>query len=128
MAICCSSAVCVRVRVRTDLVPAGVAVLGVETLVAGAAVRPALPHDVAHAAQRRLALKATEVLHVPVPALRLRALVCKDDLRERERETETETHSCKSEGIIFFWCGKKAFALNPLLLYVYFSLPIKLFK
>ena len=72
----------------TYLVPAGVAVLCVEALVAGAAVGPALSHDVAQAAQRRLALKAAEVLHVPVPALRLRALVCKDDLYMREREKQ----------------------------------------
>ncbi|KAK0145946.1 hypothetical protein N1851_015130 [Merluccius polli] len=54
-----------------DISSQRVAVLGVERLVAGAAVRPALPHDVALAAQRRLALEAAEVLHVPVSPLRL---------------------------------------------------------
>lgn len=69
--------------VRTDVVAAGVAVLGVERLEAGAAVWPALLHDVALAPQHRLALEAAEVLHVPVASLRLCALVGKDDLRGR---------------------------------------------
>lgn len=63
--------------------PAGVAVLGVERLEAGAAVGPTLLHDVALAAQDRLALEAAEVLHVPVAALGLRALVRQDNLRRR---------------------------------------------
>lgn len=58
----------------------GVAVLGVERLEAGAAVRPSLLHDVALASQRRLALEAAEVLHVPVTTLGLGALIRKDDL------------------------------------------------
>lgn len=70
---CCLSAL-------TDMFSAGVAVFGVQRLVAVAAVRPALSHDVPLAAQHRLTLKTTEVLHVPVPALSLRTLVRKDDL------------------------------------------------
>lgn len=66
--------------VYTDMFSAGVAVFGVQGLVAVAAVRPALSHDVPLAAQHRLTLKTTEVLHVPVPALSLRTLVRKDDL------------------------------------------------
>ena len=66
----------------TDVLPAGVAVLGVEGLEAGAAVGPALLHDVALAPQHRLTLEAAEVLHVPMPALRLGAFVSKDDLHQ----------------------------------------------
>lgn len=62
------------------MLPAGVAVLGVERLKAGAAVRSSLLHDVALASQHGLALEAAEVLHVPVTTLGLGALVCKDDL------------------------------------------------
>lgn len=67
---------------HTDMLPAGVAVLGVERLEAGAAVGSALLHDVALAPQHRLTLETAEVLHVPVPALCLGALVCEDDLRK----------------------------------------------
>lgn len=59
----------------TDVFPAGVAVLGVQGLKAGAAVRPALFHDVTLAAQNSLALETAKVLHVPVPALCLCALI-----------------------------------------------------
>lgn len=62
------------------MLPAGVAVLGVEGLKAGTAVRSSLLHDVALASQHGLTLKAAEVLHVPVATLGLGALVCKDDL------------------------------------------------
>lgn len=62
------------------MLPAGVAVLGVERLKAGAAVRPSVLHDVALPSQHGLALKAAEVLHVPVAPLGLGALICKDDL------------------------------------------------
>lgn len=72
--------------VFTDVLSARVAVLGVQRLVAGTAVRPALSHDVALTAKRRLALKAAEVPHVPVASLRLRALVRQNDLiTKRER-------------------------------------------
>lgn len=66
--------------VYTDVLSAGVAVFGVQRLVAAAAVWSTLSHDVALAAQSRLTLKTAEMLHVPVPALRLRTLVRKDDL------------------------------------------------
>lgn len=64
----------------TDMFPTGVAVLSIERLEAGAAVRPSLLHDVALASQHGLTLKTAEVLHVPVTALCLRALICEDDL------------------------------------------------
>lgn len=69
-----------RREVLTDVFSAGLAVLSVQRLEAAAAVRPAVLHDVALAAQDGLALEAGEVLHVPVAALRLSALVGKDDL------------------------------------------------
>lgn len=77
------------------MLPAGVAVLGVERLKAGAAVRSSLLHDVALASQHGLALEAAEVLHVPVATLGLSALVCKDDLRE---EDKNEWHSSQVDG------------------------------
>ena len=66
----------------TYVLAAGVAVLGVEGLEAVAAVGAAVLHDVALAAKRDFALKAAEVLHVPVPALRFGAFVSKDDLHQ----------------------------------------------
>lgn len=72
------------------MVSAGVAVLGVQRLVAGAAVRAALPHDVALATQRSLTLETTEVLHVPVPSLGLRALVCQNNLGLRRHQEERQ--------------------------------------
>lgn len=83
-----------RLRVSTYVFSAGVAVLGVQRLVAGTAVWPTLPHDVTLAAQRSLALKATEVLHVPVSSFCLRALVCQNNLGERR---VTSFQGCKSE-------------------------------
>lgn len=69
------------------MLPAGVAVLGIERLETGATVGPTFLHDVALAAQHRLTLKAAEVLHVPVAALGFGALVRQDDLRmEAERQ------------------------------------------
>ncbi len=67
----------------TDVFPAGVAVLCVQRLKAGAAVRPALFHDVTLAAQNSLTLETAKVLHVPVSALCLCALIWKNDLRDR---------------------------------------------
>lgn len=78
------------------MLPAGVAVLGVERLEAGAAVGPTLLHDVALTAQHRFALKAAEVLHVPVAALGLRALVRQDDLRRRPERKRVFFRSTKS--------------------------------
>lgn len=77
------------------MLPAGVAVLGVERLEAGAAVRSSLLHDVALASQHGLALEAAEVLHVPVATLGLGALIGKDDLRE---QNENERHSSQVHG------------------------------
>ena len=68
--------------VVTYVLAAGVAVLGVEGLEAVATVRAAVLHDVALAPQHRLTLEAAEVLHVPMPALRLGAFVSKDDLHQ----------------------------------------------
>lgn len=65
----------------TDVLSAGVAVLGVERLEAVTAVGSALPHDVTLPPQHGLTLEAAEVTHVPVATLRLRALVRKDDLQ-----------------------------------------------
>lgn len=69
---------------------AGVAVLGVQGLKAAAAVGPPVLHDVALPPQNCLALKAAEMLHVPVPPFGLSALVGKNDLGE-------ETHKCEAE-------------------------------
>jgi len=66
------------------MLPAGVAVLCVEGLKAGAAVRPSLFHDVTLAPQHCLALKTAEVLHVPVTTLCLSALIRKDDLGKQK--------------------------------------------
>ena len=66
--------------VDADRAAAGVARLGVERLEAGAAVGPRRTHDVALAAQVRVALEALEVTHVPALALRLRALRREDYL------------------------------------------------
>jgi len=68
--------------VHPNHLPAVVAVLGEHRVEAGQTVRFALAHDVPLAAQLVLALLAGEVLHVPRPTLRLRALVREDDLVE----------------------------------------------
>lgn len=78
-AVCINSDRCLQ---HTDMFPAGVAVLGVQGLEAGAAVGPSLLHDVALAPQHSLALETAEVLHVPVTPLCLGALIRKDDLRK----------------------------------------------
>lgn len=64
----------------TDVLGTGVTVFRVQGLKAVAAVGPSLLHDIALAAQHRLALEAAEVFHVPVPPLRFGAFVCEDDL------------------------------------------------
>lgn len=61
-----------------------VTVLCVQGLEAVAAVWSSVLHDVALAAEGGLTLIATEVLHVPVPALRLGALISKDYLHDPE--------------------------------------------
>lgn len=55
-------------------------VLSIEGLEAAAAVRPSILHDVPLSAQNGLALETSKVLHVPVAALSLCALVGKNDL------------------------------------------------
>lgn len=70
----------VRISAFTDVLSAGVAVLRIQRLVAGTAVWPTLSHDVALTTECRLTLKAAEVPHVPVASLRLRALICQNDL------------------------------------------------
>lgn len=72
---------------RTNMFPAGVAVLSVEGLKARAAVGPSLLHDVALAPQHSLTLKTAEVLHVPVTPFCLSALIRKDDLRKKRQES-----------------------------------------
>lgn len=69
---------------------AGVAVFGVEGLEAAAAVGSAVLHDVPLPPQHRLAFKAAEVLHVPVPPFGLGAFVGKNDLGARK-------HKCGAE-------------------------------
>lgn len=85
--------------------PAGIAVLGVQRLVAGAAVRSALPHDVTLAAQRSLALKTAEVLHVPVSPLGLRAFIRQNDLRRRDGGERKERKKRDQEGGEFMFMG-----------------------
>ena len=63
-------------RGPTDVLAAGVAVLCVGGLEAGAAVGTALLHDVTLAAQDRLTLETAEVLHVPVSALCFCTFIC----------------------------------------------------
>lgn len=67
---------------RTDVLGAGVAVLGVQGLEAAAAVGPPILHDVTLPPQNCLTLEAAEMLHVPVPPFSLSALVGKNDLGE----------------------------------------------
>lgn len=55
-----------------------IAVLSIKGLKAVAAVWPSILHDVALASEGGLALIATEVLHVPVSALRFGAFISKD--------------------------------------------------
>lgn len=55
-----------------------VAVFCVKGLKAVAAVWPSILHDVALTAEGGLALIATEVFHVPVPALCFSAFISKD--------------------------------------------------
>ena len=61
--------------IHADGLSASVAVLSEHAVKAAEAVGPALPHDVALAPEEVVTLEAGEVLHVPGPALGLRALV-----------------------------------------------------
>lgn len=67
---------------------AGVTVLGVEGFEAAAAVGPAILHDVPLPSQHRLAFKAAEVLHVPVPPFSLGAFVGKNYLGGKNTNVE----------------------------------------
>lgn len=69
-----------RFGAGTYLFSAGVTVFRIEGLIAGAAVWPALSHDVTLTAQCCLALKTGEVFHVPEPPFCLCAFVCKNNL------------------------------------------------
>lgn len=66
--------------VDTNRLAAPVAVLGKERVEAGKTERPAGSHDVPAAAQLLLTFGASEVGHVPCPALRFCALVSEDEL------------------------------------------------
>ena len=71
---------------RTYVLSTCIAVLCIERLKAIAAMWPSIFHDVALAAERGLTFVATEVLHVPVPALCLSAFVGEDYLRDQETQ------------------------------------------
>ena len=78
--------------VDTNGFTAGITIFCKETLKAVAAVGMALPHDVALSSKLGVALKATEVLHVPVSSFSLCTFVCKNNLGLRDdSKTETET-------------------------------------
>ena len=67
--------------IHADGLPACVTILCEHAVKAAEAVWPALPHDVPLAPKEVVTLETGEVLHVPRPALRLCALVRKDDLK-----------------------------------------------
>lgn len=51
---------------------------------------PSILHDVALATESSLTFIATEVFHVPVPALGLGAFIGKNDLRDRNGHNENQ--------------------------------------
>lgn len=69
--------------IDADRLAAIVAVLGEHVVEASQAVRLALAHDVALAAELLIAVEAGKVLHVPRPALSFRALVGENYLNEK---------------------------------------------
>lgn len=73
-----------------------VTVLCVERLKAVAAVWSSILHDVALATEGGLTLVATEVLHVPVPALCLGAFISKDYLHDPDITFISTDRSCKT--------------------------------
>lgn len=68
------------------MLPTRVTVLRIKRLKAVAAVWPSVLHDVALAAKGGLTFIATEVLHVPVPALCFGAFISEDYLRDPDIE------------------------------------------
>jgi hypothetical protein len=66
--------------VNTNTLTTALAVLGVEPFEAGAAVRPALTHNVSLPAEIRVAFVAREMLHVPASTFGFRAFIREDDL------------------------------------------------
>jgi len=76
---------CVQQQLHAGLtykLPAWVTVFGVQALEALSAVWFPIPHDVLLASQDLVTLETAEMVHVPVSALRLSALIRKDDLRQ----------------------------------------------
>lgn len=69
--------------IHTNMFAAGFAVLCIEGLEASTAEGPSVLHDVSLPTEDSLTLEATEMLHVPVAAFSLCALVCKNDLVTR---------------------------------------------
>lgn len=68
--------------VHTDGLSAGVTVLGKHGIKAVKAEGSTIPHYVSLTTQMTVTLEAGEMLHVPRPALSLRALVSQDDLQD----------------------------------------------
>ena len=64
----------------TNVFSTGLTILCIERLKAATTVRSSVLHDIALASQDCLTFKAGEMLHVPVAALCLCALISKDDL------------------------------------------------
>lgn len=93
--------------VPTDELAAGLAELRIEVLEAAAAAGPAALHDVPLSTQRQVTLQAAEVLHVPAPALGLRAFLSEDQLgREGTRQTSARHKRWKwspHAGSIWIW-------------------------
>lgn len=90
---------------RTNVLGTGVAVLGVQGLKAAAAVGPPVLHDVALPPQDCLTLKATEMLHVPVPPFSLSALVGKNDLEE-ETQAWSRAGQKRDPGCRHLWVSR----------------------
>lgn len=104
-AVCININRCRVVGKHTNMFPAGVAVLCVEGLEAGAAVGPSLLHDVALAPKHSLALETAEVLHVPVTALCLGALIRKDDLRKERGKSIVYHTSSEVQPQLGYYCA-----------------------
>ena len=68
--------------INSDGLSTSITILSKHAVKAAQTVRPALSHDVPLASQVSVALETREVLHVPGPTLRLRALVRENDLKQ----------------------------------------------